>query len=151
MDIVTMSKEELHRLDVMKRLQEQRIHQRNAAEELGVSIRHVKRLLRAYRREGAHGLVSKQRGQPSHYQLDQDTARRALDLLKGRYYGFGPTLAHEKLVEREGLQLSLGSLRKLMIEEGLWKAKKARKDAGIPDAGATSLFWRVGPNRWIPL
>jgi transposase len=127
MDMVTMSKVELHRLDVMKRLQEQRIHQRNAAEELGVSIRHVKRLLRAYRREGAHGLVSKQRGQPSHHQLDQDTARRALDLLKGRYDGCGPTLAHEKLVEREGLQLSLGSLRKLMIEEGLWKAKNARK------------------------
>jgi transposase len=122
-----MSKEELHRLDVMKRLQEKRISQRTAAEELEVSVRHVKRLLRAYRKEGTSGLVSKQRGQPGHHQLDQDVVRRALDLLKGRYRGFGPTLAHEKLVEREGLKLSLGSLRKIMIEEGLWKAKKARK------------------------
>jgi len=127
MDLVTMSKEELRRLDVMKQLQEKRISQRTAAEELGVSVRHVKRLLRAYRKEGTSGLVSKQRGQPGHHQLDQDTVRQALDLLKGRYRGFGPTLAHEKLVEREALKLCLGSLRKIMIEEGLWKAKKARK------------------------
>jgi transposase len=127
MDLVTMSKEELSRLEVMKQLQEKRISQSTAAAELGVSVRHVKRLLRAYRQEGAPGLVSRQRGQPSHHQLDPETVRRTLDLLKGRYRGFGPTLAHEKLVEKDGLSLSLGSLRKLMIEEELWKAKRARK------------------------
>jgi transposase len=101
--------------------------QRTAAEILGVSVRQVKRLLRAYRSEGAAGLVSKQRGKPSHHQLDAETGQAVLDLLKGRYADFGPTLAHEKLVEREGLQLCLGSVRKIMIEEGIWKAKKARK------------------------
>jgi transposase len=127
MDLVTMSKEEIHRLEVMKQLQEKRMSQKTAAEELGVSVRQVKRLWRAYRRAGASGLVSKKRGQPSHHQLDPVTVRRVLDLLKKRYRGFGPTLAHEKLVEQEGLKLSLSSLRKVMIEEGLWKTKKARK------------------------
>ena len=127
MELVTMSKEEMDRLEMMKQLQEKRISQRSTAKELGVSVRHVKRLLRAYRQEGPPGLVSKQRGRPSHHQMDPKTVRRALDLLKGRYRGFGPTLAHEKLVEKEGLELSLGSLRKIMIEEELWKAKKARK------------------------
>ena len=127
MDLVIMSKAELDRLEVMKQLQEKRISQRTAAKELGLSVRHVKRLLRAYRQKGASGLVSKQRGQPGHHQMDPDTVRRTLDLLKGRYRGFGPTLAHEKLVEKEGLELSLGSLRKIMIEEELWKAKRARK------------------------
>ena len=51
----------------------------------------------------------------------------AIDLLYGRYADFGPTLAHEKLVEEDGLKLGLGSVRKIMIGEGLWKAKKARK------------------------
>jgi hypothetical protein len=69
----------------------------------------VKRLLRSYRSEGAAGLVSKQRGKPSHHQLDTEMVQAALDLLKGRYADFGPTLAHEKLVEREGLKLCLGS------------------------------------------
>jgi hypothetical protein len=87
----------------------------------------VKRLLRSYRSEGAAGLVSKQRGKASHHQLDTEMVQAALDLLKGRYADFGPTLAHEKLVEREGLKLCLGSTRKIMIEEGIWKAKRARK------------------------
>ena len=127
MDLLTMSKEELSRLEVMEHLQEKRMGQRTAAEILGVSVRHVKRLLRSYRSEGAAGLVSKQRGKASHHQLDTEMVQAALDLLKGRYADFGPTLAHEKLVEREGLKLCLGSTRKIMIEEGIWKAKRARK------------------------
>jgi transposase len=132
MDLVTMSKAELGRLEVMERLQEKRIRQKAAAEVLGVGIRQIKRLLRAYRREGAAGLVSKQRGKPSHHQIDQGTEQAALDLLKGRYADFGPTLAHEKLVEREGLKLSLGSVRKIMIAEGIWKAKKVRQEQEHP-------------------
>jgi transposase len=122
-----MSKEELRRLEVMQRLDEKRLRQKAAAEQLGVSERQVKRLLRAYRREGAVGLVSKQRGKPSHHQLDRETVQLAIDLLHGRYAGFGPTLAHEKMVELDGLKMGLGGVRKIMIEEGLWKAKRARK------------------------
>lgn len=127
MDLVTMSKEELSRLEVMERLQEKRIRQKAAAEVLGVSVRQVKRLLRVYRREGASGLVSRQRGKASHHQLEAKLVEAVLDLLKGRYAGFGPTLAHEKVVEQEGLKISLGSVRKIMIEEGIWKARKVRK------------------------
>ena len=127
MDLLKMSKEELNRFEVMGHLQERRMKQRTAAEILRVSVRQVKRLLRAYRCEGAAGLVSKQRGKPSHHQLDQGTVQTAIDLLHGRYADFGPTLAHEKLVELNGLKLGLGSVRKIMIEEGLWKAKRARK------------------------
>jgi transposase len=127
-----MSKEELNRLEVMKRLQEKQMKQRTAAEILGISVRQVKRLLRAYRWNGAGGLVSKQRGRPSHHQLAAETVRAALDLLKGCYSDFGPTLAHEKLVEQHGIELSLGSVRKIMIEEEIWKARKARKLAVHP-------------------
>src|SRR5512140_2568457 len=127
MDIVVMSKEELKRLEILQKVDEKRMRQQSAAEILGLSVRQVKRLVRAYRREGAKGLVSKQRGKPSHHQLDPGIERAALDLLKGRYADFGPTLAQEKLVEREGLKISLGSVRRLMIGEGLWKARKARQ------------------------
>ncbi len=132
MDLLTMSKEEMSRLEVMERLVEKRMGQRLAAEVIGVSVRQVKRLLRAYRREGAAGLVSQQRGKPSHHQLDGETERRVIDLLKGRYADFGPTLAHEKIVELEGMEISLGSVRKIMIEEGIWKAKRVRKEEAHP-------------------
>jgi transposase len=122
-----MSTKELSRLEVMQRLAEKRMTQREAASILGVTSRQVKRLLRAYRQSGAKGLVSKRRGKPSNNRLAEATKQKALDLLKSKYVGFGPTLAHEKLVEREGLQISDESLRKLMIAEELWKPRQARK------------------------
>ena len=127
MELVTMSKEELKRKGIMDQLLEKRIRQKVAAEVLGISVRQLKRLLKAYREEGASGLISKQRGKPSHHQLDQQVEGAALEKLKGKYAGFGPTLAHEKLVEQEGLKMSLGSVRKIMLEEGLWKPRKAGK------------------------
>jgi hypothetical protein len=72
-------------------------------------------------------LVSQRRGKPSSHQLAEETKREVLDLLKGKYKGFGPTLACEKLVEVEGLKISDESVRKMMMAEGLWKAKEARK------------------------
>ena len=127
MDLLAMSPKEVNRLEVMQRLDERRLKQRAAAELLGVSERQVKRLLRRYRQQGARGLVSKRRGRPSNNQLAEETRRKVLDLLKGKYKGFGPTLACEKLVEVEGVKISDESVRQLMLVEGLWKAKKARK------------------------
>ena len=122
-----MSNKEIKRLEVMQKLEDKQMRQQEAAEELGVSTRQVKRLLRAYRKEGAEGLVSKRRGKPSNNQLDEAIRQKALDLLNGKYKGFGPTLAHEKLVEVEGLTFSDEWIRQLMIEEELWKTKKARQ------------------------
>ena len=127
MDLLTMSKKELNRLEVMQRVEEKRMRQKAAAEQLGISERQVKRLLRRYRLQGANGLVSKRRGQPSNNQLAEETREKVLDLLKSKYIGFGPTLACEKLVEVEHLKISNESVRQLMLAEGLWKAKKARK------------------------
>jgi hypothetical protein len=59
--------------------------------------------------------------------LADEVKKKALNLLKTKYQGFGPTLAHEKLVEKEKLKLSDESVRKLMIEEELWKPRKAKK------------------------
>jgi len=126
-ELLKMSTKELSRLEVMQRLADKRMSQKETAEVLRVSVRHVKRLLRVYRREGAKGLVSKRRGRRSNNRLAEATKQKALDLLKSKYEGFGPTLAHEKLVELEGLKISDESVRQLMIVEELWKPKKARK------------------------
>jgi len=111
----------------MQRLAEKRMSQKEAGAMLHLGTRQVKRLLKAYRKQGAAGLVSKQRGRQSNNCLSESVKKQALNLLKTKYQGFGPTLAHEKLVEKEKLKLSDESVRKLMIEEGLWKARKARK------------------------
>ncbi len=127
--LLEMSTKELSRLEVMKKLDDKQMQQQDAATMLGISKRQVKRLLRAYRRDGPKGLVSKRRGRASNHQLEEKVVQKALKLLHGKYRGFGPTLACEKLVELEGLQISDESVRQLMIGEGLWKPKKARKVA----------------------
>ena len=127
MDLLKMSMKEVNRLEVMQQVDGKRLKQKAAAELLGMSERQVKRLLRSYRQGGASGLISKRRGRPSNNQLAEETKRKVLDLLESKYKGFGPTFACEKLVELEGLKISDESVRQLMIAEGLWKAKKARK------------------------
>ena len=111
----------------MQRLEEKRLKQKEAAELLGIGVRQVKRLLRAYRGHGVQGLVSKRRGRASPNRLDEKVKRKVLDLLSGKYRGFGPTLACEKLVEVEKLSISDESVRQIMIIEGLWKVRKVPK------------------------
>jgi transposase len=125
--LLTMSNREITRLEIMQRLKEKRLTQKEAAGMLGISTRQVKRLWRAYRKRGAPGLVSKRRGKPSNNRLDAGVAQQALDLIKEKYEDFGPTLAHEKLTEEHQLQLSRESVRRIMIEEGVWKPKRAKQ------------------------
>ena len=122
-----MSNREITRLEVMQRLQEKRLTQKVAAEMLGLSTRQVKRLLRAYKAQGAEGLVSKRRGQPSNNHLDDELVQQVIDMIYERYRDFGPTLAHEKLVKVHGLQLSRESVRQIMIADGLWKSRRAKR------------------------
>jgi hypothetical protein len=122
-----MSKKELTRLEVMQRLEEKRLKQKEAAELLGISERHVRRLLCAYRQDGESGLISKRRGVPSNNRLAIEVVVKARDLIYERYHDFGPTLAHEKLSEIHGLQISRESIRSLMIAEELWRPKKLKR------------------------
>jgi transposase len=125
--LLEMSAKELSRVEVMQRLSKKQMSQAEAGRILDLSTRQIKRLLRAYRAKGAAGIVSKHRGRKANNRLSEEVKQRALDLLKTKYQGFGPTLAHEKLAEKEKLKLSDESVRKLMIEEGLWKPRKAKK------------------------
>lgn len=126
-DLLTMSQKELTRLEVIQRTEKKTLKQKEAAKMLGISERHVKRLLRAYRQSGAEGLISKRRGKPSNNRLKAEVKQQAIDLIYSQYHDFGPTLAHEKLTEKHALKLSVETVRKLMITEGQWKPKKARK------------------------
>lgn len=131
-DIISMSPRELSRVEVMQQLKAKRITQAQAAEQLGLTVRQVKRLWRAYRAGGAQALVSKRRGQPSNRQLEPDLKAQALDLLHSTYSDFGPTLAHEKLTEVHELTLGRETVRQLMVAADLWQARRARQARSHP-------------------
>jgi transposase len=125
--LLTMSNREITRLELMQRLKDKRLRQCEASRMLGISIRQVRRLFRAYKDQGPPGLISKRRGKPSHNQLDPETVQKAIDLICEHYRDFGPTLAHEKLTEKHHLRLSRESVRQIMIAEEWWKPKRAKK------------------------
>jgi len=122
-----MSQTELTRLDAVKQLEAKSATQVQIAERLGLSVRQVKRLWRGYRSDGPKALLSQRRGRASNHQLAAATKTEALNLIQSRYSDFGPTLAHEKLCEVHQMQISLESVRQLMIGADLWRAKRARK------------------------
>ncbi len=101
--------------------------QKKGASVLGVSVRQIRRLMKKYEEEGAAGLINKSRGKPSNNRLPAESRRRVIDLLHSLYADFGPTSAHEKLVEKHGLALSSGSFRQIMVRENLWTPRKAKK------------------------
>ena len=104
--LVTMSKNDLSRYTVVGQALEKRMTQVKAAEMLGVSDRHFRRLLKAYKEQGAKGLLSKKRGKPSNRRLPAKLKAKTIKLMKTKYEGFGPTIGREKLKENDNITLT---------------------------------------------
>jgi transposase len=124
--LLTMSRKELDRAEWMLRVHERRTTQPQAAEHLGLSVRQIERLYRAYKAGGAAALVSKKRGRPSKRLVPDAVRVQAVGLVREKYGDFGPTLAHEKLGELHGMRISVETLRQWMIADGLWLPRSRR-------------------------
>jgi hypothetical protein len=124
---LTMSHAELDRFGVITRVLERRLKQTEAARILQLGVRQVQRLCAAVGRDGADGLVSRKRGRPSSRRFPDKFRRALITLISAHYPDFGPTLATEKLLERHGIAVSNETVRKLMIEAGLWRTRAQRQ------------------------
>jgi transposase len=118
-----MSARERDRLRVIESVCERRIKLGQAAAQLGLSVRQVKRLVRAFRLDGARALTSRRRGRPSNRRIPHSERERFMGLVRRHYADFGPTLACEYLTEQHGFTRSVPTLRRWMIEAGLWQAR----------------------------
>lgn len=122
-----MSIKEANRLDVMRQIDRKILSLRKASEDLGVSIRQAKRIRKRYLAEGEKGLMSRHRGKVSPNRIERKLKEAVVKILnREEYTEFGPTLMKEKLRQRHGYYLSEETLRKWMIETGLWVAKKGK-------------------------
>jgi transposase len=120
-----MTQRDRDRLVALKKARKGLITQRQAAEEIGQSERHVRRLLRRLKGKGDGALVHALRGRQSNRKLDAKTKQKALEIL-GRpiYQGFGPTLAAEYLASKHGLHVGRETVRSWMVEGKLWHAHR---------------------------
>ena len=126
-----MSAKERDRLKIIAELagpsaKTTRLTQARAAHLLRCTQRHVRRLVQRYRRQGDAGLVHRSRGKPSNRRFSDEFREQVMALVRKHYHDFGPTLAAEKLQERDGLTISRETLRRWMVAEDLWKPR-ARK------------------------
>src|SRR5690349_6670723 len=122
-----MSQADRDRLVTLKKAKKKLITQREAAEELGVSVRHVKRLIYALKKRGDKALVHGLRGKPSNRKIEEEVEREAVKILSAPVYeGFGPTLAAEYLGKRHGIEVSKETVRQWMMRGKLWQGKKQK-------------------------
>jgi hypothetical protein len=126
MTVLSMSKQEFSRLDVLLRVQSGRLRVADACALMGLHRRQVFRLLRGLKQDGAPSLLSRRRGQPSNHRLPTEVRALALSLVRERYADFGPTFAAEKLAEHHGCSVSHETLRSWMIADGLWIDRRHR-------------------------
>lgn len=119
-----MTQADRDRLVALKKAKKRLITQREAAEELGVSIRHVKRLLTALKKRGDKAVIHGLRGMQSNRRIDESIEKQAVKILSGPLYkGFGPTLAAEYLAKKHQIEASKETVRQWMIGGKLWLAK----------------------------
>src|SRR6266481_5483279 len=93
-----MTQADRDRLVTLKKARKKLITQGEAAEELGLSTRQVKRLLYALKKRGDKAVLHGLRGKPSNRRIEEMTKLEAMKILSTEVYrGFGPTLAAEYL------------------------------------------------------
>ncbi len=110
-DIIMLSQRELNRLHIIKKAIEKKVRQREAAEILLMTERQIRRIIKRVREEGDAGIVNKSRGKESNRRILEKVKSKAIKLYRERYMGFGPTLASEKLEERDGIRVNDETLR----------------------------------------
>src|SRR5580704_1756262 len=76
-----MTQAERDRLVTLKKAKKKVITQRDAAEELGLSIRQVKRLLYGLKKRGDKAVVHGLRGKPSNRRMEASTEKEAVKIL----------------------------------------------------------------------
>jgi len=149
-----VSTKEQGRIQVLNEVEGRRVRVSEAAVALGVSVRHVWRLLAAYRREGVAGVVHGNRGRPPVHTLPAGLREQVLALAQSSYRGCNDSHLVELLAEREGIQVSRATYQRWRQAAGLRSPRKRRaprhrsRRERMPQAGLL-LQWDASPHAWL--
>jgi hypothetical protein len=127
-DMITMTRRELERYQVVQRTLKREITQAKAGELLELSERHIRRLAKRVRLKGIRGLVHGNRGRPSPRKMSPEIVERIASIIGERYPDFTPLHAMEKLRERHKIGVSREKVRQIMMAQGLWRRRRRKKE-----------------------
>ena len=128
-----MTQQDRDRLVVLKKAQRKLITQRQAATELDLGERQIRRLLKRLATEGDKAVIHALRGRPSNRKLSEEVRQKVVAILSlPEWRGFGPTLASYHLAKDHGLKVKREALRQIMTQAGLWRPNKQKiKDVHV--------------------
>lgn len=126
-DMIMARQGELKRLHVIQKVLEGIIKQVEAAEILSLSGRQIRRIVKRIRSEGSRGVIHRSRGKPSNRRISEKIKEKIIKLYRSQYRDFGPTLASEKLLERNGIGINDETLRIWLLGTGDWKKSRRRR------------------------
>ena len=149
-----MSLKEVKRAQILEQMTAGKISQTEAAKRIGVTVRQVHRLNKRYRAFGLAGLISKKRGRVPNNRIEPAVQSLAMALIGAHYADFGPTLAAQKLSEQHAISLSVETVRRQMIAEGLWQPKKGSQISVHPMRCRRACFGEMiqidgSPHDWF--
>lgn len=121
-----MNQQEQARIQVLNSVLEHQLPIAQAAEIMGVSERHTKRLLAAYRKHGAAALVHGNRGRRPHNAVPEVAAAAVVKLASNGYAGANHSHFTELLREREGIDLSRPTVRPILVKAGIGSPRSSR-------------------------
>ena len=115
---VTLTIKEIKRVEVMTRVDTEKITGRQAAKMMGISLRQTRRIIKKYREGGAASLAHGNRGKPSPNRLDPALTLAIKQLLKEKYADYNTLHLTEVLEERHALMVSASSLTRIRRKAG---------------------------------
>lgn len=163
MDKVTLNNKEQKRLIVLNEVLAGRLTGAQAATVLGLSLRQIRRLLAAYRRDGAAGLAHGNRGREPTNKVSPMVAETVVQLAREEYADYNDRHFAEELAERHDIVLSVPTVRRLRRAAGLGSPRKRRaprhrrRRERYPQAGmllqvdGSKHDWLEGRGPWLTL
>jgi transposase len=154
-DRLAMSQKERDRLKVLHEVERGQLTQKQAAEQLKLSERQVRRLAGKLRRQGDAAVVHGLRGRASNRRTSAETERRAVEeLRRDQCRDFGPTFAAQHVSKLLGIGVSRDTVRKWMIAAGLWQSRERKVETIHQWRQRRSCFgelvqWDTSDHDWL--
>ena len=161
--LVTLNSKEQKRLKVLNQVDRGDVIGWEAAQVLGISLRHTRRLLAAYRKEGAQALAHGNRGRKPPNTLGEGLRKQVLELIRSTYAGCNIQHFTELLDEREGITLSHSTVRRILLGSGITGPRKRRppkhrrrrerysKEGMLVQIDGSRHDWLEGRGPWMSL
>jgi transposase len=153
---IVMSGGDLKKLRVIEAVLKKAMTQSEAGEELELSVRQVRRLMRKAESAGAKGIIHGLKGKPGNRTMSEDLKDQVLAIWQSRYRAARLNFSHftEKLNEVEGIKIGRESVRRILRAKGVADrtAKKGRKHRRFRERRAQFgelLQQDTSPHDWL--